>query len=79
MPYMAKRKKPVRRGKPAVPNRTGTPLHVWIDPEIAEALQGFLASADPRISKTAAVESALREFLRPRGFWPPPAPPPAAD
>lgn len=53
------------------PNRTGTPLHVWIDTSIADALEAYLKATEPSVFKTAAVESALRDFLRRMGFWPP--------
>jgi hypothetical protein len=56
------------------PTRTGVPLHVWIDPAIAAALQAYLDGTEPSVFKTAAVESALREFLRARGHWPPSTP-----
>lgn len=53
------------------PNRSGVPLHVWIDPAIAEALQSYLEATEPKVFKTAAVESALKDFLRAKGCWPP--------
>jgi hypothetical protein len=59
-----------RPKKPRKPSRTGVPLHVWIDQDLAAALQDYLDSTDPKVSKTAAVESALRELLRGKGFWP---------
>lgn len=52
-------------------DRAGVPLHVWIDSEIAAALQGYLDETEPSVFKTAAVESALKDFLRSRGHWPP--------
>ncbi len=57
--------------EPRRPNRSGESLHVYIDPAIADALRGYLAATEPEVSKTAAVESALREFLRSKGQWPP--------
>lgn len=52
------------------PNRTGVPLHIYVHTEIDQALQEYLESTEPRVPKTAAVESALRAFLAERGFWP---------
>ncbi len=70
MPTMTdrKKKKDGEEKKPA--KRSGVPLHVWIDPELAEALREYLESSEPSVFKTAAVESALREFLRGKGHWP---------
>jgi hypothetical protein len=51
--------------------RKGTPLHVWLPKELEAAFQGYLDSEEPAVSKTAAVEAALRGFLRGKGFWPP--------
>ena len=53
------------------PNRTGVPFYVNIEPAIDEAMARYLDSTEPRVSKTAAAESALKAFLRSKGFWPP--------
>jgi hypothetical protein len=53
--------------------RAGIPVNVWVDTEINTSLTAYLASEEPQVSKTAAVESALRAFLQGKGFWPPPA------
>jgi hypothetical protein len=75
MPVMAKKRPratpPEEQGEPRRPNRTGVSLHVYIEPAIDGALQGYLDASEPKVSKTAAVETALREFLRARGHWPP--------
>lgn len=55
---------------PSAP-RSDEVLHVRIDPAIDAALDAYLDATEPRVSKTAAVESALREFLRAKGYWPP--------
>jgi hypothetical protein len=60
-------KEPPKKPKPS---RSGVPLHVWIDEEIAGALQDYLDETDPSIFKTSAVEAALRDFLRKQGHWP---------
>jgi hypothetical protein len=48
-------------------------LNVFIRPGTGQAIRAYLASTDPRVSKTSAVESALISFLEDKGFWPPPA------
>jgi hypothetical protein len=53
--------------------RSGENLNVWVQSQIARRLRAYLASTDPRVSKTSAVESALISFLEDKGFWPPPA------
>lgn len=53
------------KGEPKVP------LFVQLEPEIARALAEYLEATDPEVSKTAAVESALKDFLRGKGYWPP--------
>jgi hypothetical protein len=59
------------RRKKKKPNRTGVPLHAWIDPEIGAALKAYLDGTEPSVFKTAAVEQALKDFLRGKGHWPP--------
>jgi hypothetical protein len=68
---MAK-KRPGRASEPEPkrPNRSGISLHVYVDPVIDAALQRYLDSAVPAVSKTAAVEAAIIDFLRARGCWP---------
>lgn len=61
--------------KPRRPIRKGDPLHVWINPALARALDDYLEGTAPRVSKTAAVEEALRQFLVSVGRWPPPEKP----
>lgn len=51
--------------------RSGAPLHAWIEEAIMAALDAYLEGTDPRISKTAFVEMALRKALRDVGCWPP--------
>jgi hypothetical protein len=63
-------KKKKKRGRPAT-GRTGIPLHAYIDATLAGALETYLAGTEPEVSKTAAVEAALRMWLKERGFWPP--------
>ena len=70
-PTEAEQQHPAEDERPKQPSsRTGTPLHAWIDDEIAGAFQEYIESTDPRVSKTASLETALKEFLRSRGFWP---------
>lgn len=46
------------------------PLFVQLDAEIAAAFSEYLDATDPKVGKTAAVESALKDFLRGKGYWP---------
>lgn len=50
-------------------------IHLWLDKYLMEVLDTYVEESDPQVSKTAVVESALREFFRTRGKWPPPQPP----
>ena len=51
--------------------RSGTSVHVYIDPVVNDALAEYIASQIFRPSKTAVMELALREHLQRAGFWPP--------
>jgi hypothetical protein len=63
MPLMAKK-------QPKKPARTGTPVNFHITDELAAALEAYIESTSPRVSKRAAWEAALSEFLKSKGFWP---------
>ncbi len=68
---MAKeRKKKDEPKAPRKPNRSGVPFYVYVDPAIDEAMRLYIESTEPRVSKTAAAESAFKAFLREKGFWP---------
>lgn len=74
MLHMAKRKTDQSsssgdRPKRPPANRDGVPLNVYIGQPLAAALTAFLDSTDPRVSKTATVESSLAAFLARHGFW----------
>lgn len=71
MNAVADRKKKTDEPEEKKPQRSGLPLHVWIDPEINQALLDYLEDTEPRVFKTSAVESALKDFLRNKGYWPP--------
>lgn len=51
------------------PSRTGRSIHVYVDPEIAEALDRFMESQRLPPSMTSVVELALKSFLKGEGFW----------
>jgi hypothetical protein len=55
----------------AAQERSGTSVHVYIDPLVNAALTEYIASQVFRPSKTAVLELALREHLERAGFWPP--------
>jgi hypothetical protein len=65
---------PAIMAKKKRPKRTGVNLNVYVQGNIVTALQGYLASTQPRVSKTAAVEAALIQFLKAQGHWPPAQP-----
>ncbi len=65
------RKKPEPEDQPKRPARTGSPLHAWIDPAIMEALDAYVESTEPRVTKTSTIETAIKDFLRRQGRWPP--------
>jgi hypothetical protein len=41
-----------------------------------DALLRFCDDARPETTKTAVIRLALEDFLKSRGYWPPPEPPP---
>jgi hypothetical protein len=47
------------------------PIHAWIDEELGDAFKAYLVSMEVRVTATSAIEVALKEFLKKRGFWPP--------
>ena len=55
-------------------NRSGVPIYAYIPPQLRKALNAYLENTRPNPSLTSAVEVALEEFLKERGFWPPPQP-----
>lgn len=70
------KKKPGRKPKS---NRSGKPLHMWIDQTLRDALDAYLGGLDPAPSLTSFVESAIRHRLTQLGGWPPKPPVPPAD
>ena len=53
-----------------VVTRTGSPLHVWIDPALKKALDQALKISRRKLNAEVAV--ALEEYLTKQGLWPPP-------
>ena len=74
MHHMARKKSKPTETEPlsvtADKTRSGMPLHAWIDEELGEAFKRYLRSMEVRITMTSAIEVALKDFLRKRGFWP---------
>lgn len=66
-----------KRGRPKQdgPKRPGVPLHVWITPELRDAID-LACSRNRRILRDE-VSLALETYLRGLGLWPPipPSPP----
>lgn len=67
MPLMAEKKKGSSRKQPS---RSGSSLHVYINPTIRAALDRFVESQRLRPSITDVVELALTQFLEREGCWP---------
>ncbi len=57
------------------PNRTTVALNLYIRPDIAAALDSYLAEQRPSRTKVSTVETALEDFLKKAGHWPPPPAP----
>lgn len=53
------------------PARSGAPVFAYVPQELRDALDDYLNKTKPKPSLTAAIETALEEFLQARGFWPP--------
>ncbi len=51
--------------------RPGVAINVYIDPDLAAIMESYLDGLDPKITKTALIESLLRGFFRQKGLWPP--------
>ena len=67
---MAKRPRPPQHDQPRA--RAGKSVNVWIPDELHAALMAFIDSQDPAPRKTTTVISALRFYLRHKGYWPRP-------
>lgn len=67
---MAKKKRPTDSGPS---KRQGVLLGIRINEDLAAAMDAYLASTNPRISKTAFLEYVIGEELREHGHWPPPS------
>ncbi len=64
--YMPKKKKQAGSEEPK-----GLNYNVWLDPDLEKALESYFATLEFRPSKTRFTETAFKEFLKSRGFWPP--------
>ncbi len=69
---MAKKKHMKTDEKTDERTRSGKAINVWIDSHLWEALRVYLLSQRPKPSTTSVVETALEDFLRARGYYPPP-------
>lgn len=50
--------------------RTGTAINVYIDDDLAAAMEAHIDSAEPAITKTAYIEALIKADLRKQGRWP---------
>lgn len=51
--------------------RSGSSVHVYIDPQLGDALEQYQETFPFKPKKTEILERALREFLQRAGHWPP--------
>lgn len=69
MPVMSTRKRDDSEGQAKRPRRTGVPLHIYVPPELRDAMD---AAADANRRKlTQEVIIALEDHLKKQGRWPP--------
>jgi hypothetical protein len=71
MSLMAKKRPTADGAKRPQPNRTGTALHVWVDPALRHAMDELVSRT--RRSLTVEISMALEAHLAQAGLWPPPA------
>jgi hypothetical protein len=50
--------------------RFGKGVSLWINKDLFEALDVYVDTTEPIVTKRATIEAALRDFLRQRGYWP---------
>jgi hypothetical protein len=72
---MAKRKPPQQDDAPAPkkPARDGVSVQFWMDPELRDAADAYRNEQRYPVSRTALIETALKELLQREGRWPPKA------
>lgn len=51
--------------------RKGESVQGYVPHELAAALKAFIETSRPRLTKGAILESAIEDWLRARGAWPP--------
>ncbi len=73
MRTMARKRSNSDKPKQPRPNRSGLPLHVYLDVELRRTIDQLVLQT--RRSLTTEVTIALEEHLKRAGLWPPPPPP----
>src|SRR5262245_30383182 len=63
------------RGRPRAEKPKDRRIGFRLRADLAEGLDAYLASLRPRPTDTSVMEVALEDYLRGKGFWPPPAGP----
>lgn len=65
-------KKPTKKEPP---NRSGTPVTVYIDSDVRAAMDTYISehneTAEHKASIRSTVEAALKRYLKESGHWPP--------
>jgi hypothetical protein len=75
MPVMAKRKPSTADARGPEKNaRSGATLNVYVDEDIRQALDEYIAifndTAEHKATLRSAVEAALKGYLKDKGHWP---------
>jgi hypothetical protein len=65
----AKKKKP---GRPPQGRSPAFVVYARVDPAFEAIMERYLSETEPAPTQTAVIETALKEFFRARGYWPPP-------
>jgi hypothetical protein len=76
-----RKKKPGRPPKGDAPQDRTTDRHknprkaFHLSPELLDAFERYLGSFPHRLPEAEVLRAALEDFLRGKGYWPPPLPP----
>jgi len=59
-----------KQNKTEKPNRQGKAFTTWFPDSVLKAIDEYIKSTHPKVSKKALIMAALKDFLEPKGFWP---------
>jgi hypothetical protein len=63
-------KKKPKRGRPNSKNPKVDSVAIRLSADLMAAWNAYLESRTPKVTKTAALTTAIEEFLARNGFWP---------